>query len=110
MEVPVDPNAVNILESHIHKKGEWMIGYRYMFMDMGGNRDGTSEQSLASVLAAFPVAPTAMQMQMHMASLMYAPSDDLTLMVMFPYKRLSHGSRDPHGCEFHNPLAGDWRY
>jgi len=36
MNVEVIKNPVSALTSHIHKKGEWMVGYHYMYMDMDG--------------------------------------------------------------------------
>lgn len=64
-----------------------MVGYHYMYMDMDGNRDGTSDVSNSQVLAQFPVTPISMTMEMHMFSLMYALTDDLTVMVMSNYQR-----------------------
>jgi Putative MetA-pathway of phenol degradation len=89
LEVEVNKNFVSVLTSHIHKQDDWMIGYRYMNMEMEGNRDGKSDVSTASVLADFAITPTTMRMESHMMSLMYAPSDDLTVMAMLPYKSLS---------------------
>jgi hypothetical protein len=76
---------VNVLGSHTHLKGGFMLGYRYMFMDMTHNLEGTREVSQSEVLARYPVVHTSMTMEMHMAELMYAPSDRLTLMAMIPY-------------------------
>lgn len=87
LAIPLDTNAVNILESHIHKKGQWMVGYKYMHMGMSGNLDGEKQVDTADILRNYMMAPTSMDMEMHMASLMYAPSDDLTLMAMLPYQR-----------------------
>jgi len=39
----------------------------------------------AQILKQFPATPTEMTMQMHMAMVMYAPTDKLTLSVMVPY-------------------------
>ena len=30
--------SVNVLGTHTHLQGEWMIGYRYILMEMDGNR------------------------------------------------------------------------
>ena len=65
--------------------GKWMVGYRYSIDRMDGNLVGTRRISDATVLAQFMAAPTDMAMQMHMGSLMFAPTDKLTLMVMVPY-------------------------
>ncbi len=82
----VDSHApIGVMGDHVHLSGEWMLSYRYMFMEMDGLRDGTNELSPAQVLAQFPVTPVRMTMQMHMFGLMYAPTDRLTLMAMIPY-------------------------
>jgi hypothetical protein len=54
---------------------------------MDGERDGTRRVSRGKVLEQFMTVPTDMTMQMHMAMLMYAPTDDLSLMAMLPYIR-----------------------
>ncbi|MBE9129909.1 transporter [Coleofasciculus sp. LEGE 07092] len=86
---------IGVMGDHTHEKGEVMFSYRYMFMDMDGNRDGTDSLSDAEVLQQFPVTPVRMTMQMHMLGVMYAPTDDLTLMAMVPYvfKEMDHVTR-----------------
>jgi hypothetical protein len=76
---------INVLGSHTHLKGGFMLGYRYMYMDMSHNQEGTREVSDTEVLAHYPVTHTSMSMEMHMAELMYAPSDFATIMAMIPY-------------------------
>lgn len=91
----LDVISINVLGSHIHLTGQWMIGYEYMFEDMDGNRDGTHRVNHTRVLQQFPTVPTKMTMEMHMAMAMYAPTNDLTLMAMLPYvrKRMDHVTR-----------------
>ena len=76
---------INVLGSHTHLKGGFMVGYRYMYMNMGHNQDGTHDVSEQQVLARYPVVHTSMDMEMHMAELMYAPADWATVMAMVPY-------------------------
>ncbi len=83
--VELDIYAPSVLRSHLHEKGEWMVGYEYMTMSMEGNLDGTDSVSNQDILQQFMVAPTSMSMDMNMFQLMYAPSDDVTLMAMFCY-------------------------
>lgn len=79
---------IGVMGDHIHKAGEWMLSYRYMHMDMQGNRDGTDRMSTQDVFArGYMVAPTSMTMDMHMFGVMYAPTDRVTLMAMAPYLR-----------------------
>jgi hypothetical protein len=92
----VDVISINVLGSHIHPAGQWMLGYESMFENMDGNRDGTHRVGRGRVLDQFATAPTDMTMQTHMAMVMYAPSDDLTVMAMLPYilKSMNHVTRD----------------
>ena len=83
----------------MHGQGEWMFSYRYMHMDMEGNRIGDNEVSPATIATTIPnrffgqpmqpptlrVVPTKMTMEMHMFGAMYAPTDWLTLMAMLNY-------------------------
>jgi len=89
LTLKIDPNLASLLDSHIHRAGERMLSYRYMIMDMDVNRSGSNEVTTDEVLGSFMVAPTSMSMEMHMISTMYAPTDQLTLMMMLPYLQLS---------------------
>ncbi len=102
----IDVRSINVLGTHTHLAGDWMVGYRYMLMSMNGNRDGTTRISTDNVLQGFPVTPTKMTMQMHMLEVMYAPSDNLTVMVMLPYRRLSMDHQTRMGTRFTTTSAG----
>lgn len=86
----VDSHApIGVMGDHTHHAGEWMLSYRYMYMDMRPNYVGSSEVSPQSVATPpgtgpFRIAPTDMQTEMHMIGAMYAPTDDVTLMFMVP--------------------------
>ena len=101
-----DVQEISVLGTHTHLVGEWMIGYRFMPMQMAGIRDGTTRRSVEEVLQGFMVAPTSMQMDMHMLDVMYAPRDDLTLMGMVPYLELSMDHRTRMGTTFSTRTAG----
>ena len=101
-----DHAPIGVMADHRHKKGEWMASYRYMYMDMSGNRDGTDgispEEIVTSVANPFAnppmmpptlrVVPTDMPMQMHMLGGMYGLTDRITLMAMGMYvsKEMDH--------------------
>ncbi|MEO1101586.1 MAG: transporter [Pseudomonadota bacterium] len=101
-----DHAPIGVMADHRHKKGEWMVSYRYMYMDMSGNRDGTDsispEETVTTVANPFAnppmmpptlrVVPTEMPMQMHMVGGMYGLSDRITLMAMGMYvtKEMDH--------------------
>jgi hypothetical protein len=98
--------AATIMGSHLHEKDEWMVSYKYMHMNMKGNRKGTSNIDPATIAtteanrfsgtagqpATLRVVPTEMTMDMHMLGAMYAPTDWLTLMAMghFIEKKMDH--------------------
>jgi hypothetical protein len=98
--------TVNVLGSHTHLEREWMLAYHYMLMDMAGYRDGSRSLSNAQVLRRFPTIHTSMEMQMHMLELMYAPSDDLTLMAMLPYHDMVMNHRTRMGHQFRTESSG----
>ena len=91
-----DHAPIGVMGDHRHKEGEWMVSYRYMYMDMEGNRDGTDSLSPAEIATTVPnrfagapgqpptlrVVPTQMDMDMHMVGAMYGVSDRLTVMAM----------------------------
>jgi hypothetical protein len=76
---------IGVMGEHMHKAGEWMASYRYMYMDMDGIRHGEKRVSTKDVHQSYPVAPEKMSMEMHMLGMMYAPSDNITLMAMLPW-------------------------
>lgn len=78
---------ISIMGDHLHKAGEWMVSYRFMQMNMSGLQQDRDKISLAQTISdnGYMMAPTDMTMQMHMLGFMFAPSDDITLMVMTNY-------------------------
>ncbi len=98
---------MGVMGDHTHHAGEWMVSYRYMRMEMDGNRSGDDRISAADVYAeGFMVAPLSMTMEMHMLGVMYAPTDDLTLMAMIPYLKLSMDHRTMGGAHFTTTSEG----
>lgn len=87
-------SPMSIMGDHIHQDGDWMLSYRYMFMDMDGMRQGTNRVNSADVFTnRFAVTPERMTMDMHMVGLMYSLSESFTFMAMFQYKSLSMDHR-----------------
>ncbi len=96
---------IGVMVDHAHEKGEIMLSYRYMYMDMVGNRDGTDGLSIAEILDAngqygFMITPTRMPMQMHMFGVMFAPADQVTLLATLPVIDLSMDHVTRAGGEF----------
>jgi hypothetical protein len=97
---------IAVMGDHVHEKGEVMISYRYMNMDMQGSRlggDAISDNTIATTIPnrffgtpgqppTLRIVPTEMTMEMHMFGLMYAPNDSVTLMAMLNYveKDMTH--------------------
>lgn len=101
-----DHAPIGVMADHRHKKGEWMLSYRYMHMDMSGNRIGTDSVDPDTIATTVPnrfagapmmpptlrVVPLEMPMKMHMAGAMYGLTDRITLMGMVNYhsKEMDH--------------------
>ena len=99
---------IGVMGEHVHKKGGWMLSYRYMHMDMGGSRVGTKDISPLTTVTTVPnrfagqgtppqpgllrIVSLWMTMDMHMFGAMYAPTNDLTVMAMANYteKEMRH--------------------
>ncbi len=87
---------IGVMGDHLHKKGEFMVSYRFMHMNMEDNRDGSDDLSPETIVTTVAnrffgmpmqpptlrVVPTEMTMNMHMFGLMYAPANWITLMAM----------------------------
>ncbi|WP_265570209.1 transporter [Sphingomicrobium nitratireducens] len=94
---------IGVMADHSHAKGEVMVSYRFMHMEMGGNRIGSESVDADTIATTVPnmfagmegqpptlrVVPTDMRMDMHMAGIMWAPSDRVTLMAMGSYRTAS---------------------
>lgn len=76
---------IGIMADHTHDKGEWMFSYRYMYMNMEDLKNGANDAPFSTALESYMVSPTKMPMNGHMLGLMYAPSNKLTLALMFKY-------------------------
>ncbi len=83
-----------------------MISYRFMHMDMEGNRSGTDRVSTQNVLSQFMIAPLEMSMDMHMLGVMYAPSDKVTLMGMISQIEKEMDLRTRMGMNFTTRTSG----
>ena len=96
---------IGVMGDHLMREGEIMLSYRYMNMDMEGNRTGTDRVDVP--LTDYMVSPTSMTMDMHMLGAMYAPSDRLTLAVMLPFTSISMDHiRNMDGLAFTTESSG----
>jgi hypothetical protein len=78
-----------VMNDHMHKAGEFMVGYRYSYMRNSGNTlNGTNKVGDHAIVhnacghGDCTMTGSRMDMHMHMLDIMYAPADWLTLMVM----------------------------
>lgn len=97
---------ISVMGDHTHSKGDWMFSYRFMTMNMDGMRGGTSDLSTADVLVDYMITPEQMIMNMHMLGLMYAVSDNLTLMAMTNYTSLDMDLITRMGVSFKTKSEG----
>jgi len=73
---------IGVMGDHLHSKGSFMVSFRYMDMAMEENKMGTNNISNAEIHNNYMVAPNEMEMKMQMLGFMYAPSNNITLMLM----------------------------
>lgn len=98
---------IGVMGDHVHEAGEWMISLRAMRMSMDGlsdNGDSVSKSELFGM--GYMVAPLSMDMDMLMLGGMYAPTDNLTLMVMVPYLENSMKHETGMGARFETESSG----
>lgn len=98
--------SISVMGDHYHKKGEFMVSYRYMPMWMEGNLSSSNNVSDATIFQNFMVAPQKMRMDMHMLGAMYAPSDNVTLMIMGNYIKNSMDLQMMSGMTFSTESSG----
>ena len=98
---------------HMHKAGDFMLGFRYALTTSGGDMlRGTRSASDAEIVANgctphhCSSTPRDMRMQMYMLDIMYAPTDWLTLMVMPMWMSHEMGMRPLEGAVPHDPGHG----
>lgn len=92
---------IGVMGDHVHKKGEFMVSYRAMTMEMNQVYRGSSNTALTAPNASYGymLAPSQMTMDMNMLGMMYAPSDKLTLMAMTSYKHNTMQMQNMNGVE-----------
>lgn len=103
---------IGVMGDHMHNQGEYMLSYRYMRMDMDGNRVGKQRVTPRDVVGTganpgqFLVVPTRMPMNMHMVGGMYGLSDNITLLAMVSYLDNSMDHLLRNGRQFTTESSG----
>lgn len=89
VQTPLIHPAAGLMNEHMHEGGEVMLGLRFERTHFGGtNQSGPDDIADPAIVAAGYSARTeSMTMDMVMLDLMYAPTSNLTLMVMPHYMR-----------------------
>lgn len=79
--------SAGLMNDHMHEGGEIMLGLRFERQrHAGANRSGTTKLADSAIHAAgFTSRATSMEMDMLMLDVMFAPNDDITLMIMPHY-------------------------
>ena len=96
---------IGVMGDHLMREGEFMVSYRYMHMDMAGNRTGTERVDVP--LPGYMVSPTGMTMGMHMLGAMFAPDDNVTIAMMLPFTTISMDHiRNSDGLPFTTESSG----
>ncbi len=101
---------------HTHGPGEWMVEYKFMYMNMQNMRNGTTQVTAqqARTAAGTVASPTDMNMMMHMGHIMRGMTDNVTLYMMFTWteNRMDHiagGGSTPfrtENADFDDLVAG----
>lgn len=104
----LDPMPAGVMISHIHKKNQWMISYRYMNMAMGAMQIGTEKVSDDYIFTRYLMSSDRMKMEMHMLMVMYGLSNRLTLMGMLHYNATSMRMTMLEGTtHIHDGISGE---
>ncbi len=95
------PAPISVMGVHSMAPGKFMLGYRFMHMNMDEMKQGSGDISSDTVATTVPnhfagmsgqpatirVVPTEMETQMHMVSGMVGITDRITAMAMLPFVR-----------------------
>lgn len=76
---------IGVMGDHTHHKGGLMVSYKYMTMGMQQLKEGKDNATNSDGFTNYMITPQNMTMNMHMLGVMYAPTDNITLMAMANY-------------------------
>jgi hypothetical protein len=94
---PIDHAPIGVMGDHLHKKGEWMLSYKFEQTNSSGFKNGNDTVPTSSVLRQYGEGANEMQMQMHMFEVMYGITDDLSVMVMPQFMQMDMTHKSSHG-------------
>lgn len=100
---------ISVMGDHTHAKGEFMVSYRFMYMNMKdlnrGSRSVRFENALRPI-GNYMVTSTNMPMTMHMVGVMYAPTDRITINIMVNYSTNEMDHLSSMGGTFKTKVSG----
>lgn len=81
--LPEGHAPAGVMSDHLHRQGEWMLGYRLQRTDYSSLYRGSKKSdAMALSMAGYSVMPSKMRMEMQMLDIMYGWSNNLTLILM----------------------------
>ena len=80
---------VGVVQDATLRNGQFLFSYRFDYQNFDGNRDGTHRVSDALVSAAYPFAPTQMNIGRHLLIMQYGVTDDFTIFGQLPFQHSS---------------------
>ncbi|HUY33992.1 MAG TPA: hypothetical protein VMV69_14690 [Pirellulales bacterium] len=90
-----------VLGDHTLKSSQFLISWRYNMAAFDGDLSGTHTVSPATILGAFPYAPTRETVQQHVVLMEYSPTDDLTMMIRLPFQEFDIDYVNQAGGQIH---------
>lgn len=94
---PDDHAPAGVMGDHLHKEGDWMVGYHFESTHSKGMRNGAHSISNADAMARYGEIPAEMDMDMHMFEIMGGITPDLSVMIMPQYMTMSMLHQSSHG-------------
>lgn len=92
-----DHAPISVMSDHMHKEGEFMLSFRSSNMEMSQLKNGNASINISESMSdpngsstgsgTYMNAPISMSMNMYMFGGMYAPTNNLTLLLMGNYKQ-----------------------
>lgn len=98
--------ASSVSDAHTHKAGDFMFSYDKKIMSMSGVKSGSRDVEVGGMYGMYMNAPLAMEMDMDMFHVMYAPTDNLTLALMGMYETRTMKSKPMMGDAFVTSSSG----
>ena len=97
---------IGVMGDHTHEKGEFMVSYRSMHMDMTNLQQGSDRIAPSVAFQKYAIAAKEMLMSMQMIGIMYAPLKGVTLAAMGSYMENDMKLLAKNGMQFSTHSSG----